>query len=616
MTEDILLGLALIIILGIMALWLAWRLRLPSILLLLIFGFIAGPVTGFLKPDELFGDLLLPVVSLSVAIILFEGGLNLRITELRQTGGVVRNLITVGVLLTWLIGTGAAYFILGLELELAVLLGAILVVTGPTVILPLLRHLRPAGQVATILKWEGIVIDPIGAILAVLVFEAIMAGGGQEAASLVALGIIKTLAFGTVIGLAGAAVIVLLLKYYWMPDFLHNVVSLAIVVAAFIASNNLQTDSGLLAVTVMGIALANQKTAHISHIMEFKNNLRMLLISGLFILLAARLQISDLAKVGAGSIALLAVLMLVARPLSVALSTWRSKLELRERLFIAWLAPRGIIAAAVASVFAIRLSEAGYPQAELMVPLTFVVIAGTVTIYGLSASPLARRLKVAEPNPQGVLIVGAHEWARAIASSLQKQGYKVLLVDANWANISAARMAGIPTFYGNILSQYALDEIELGGIGRLMALTSDDEFNSLASLNLTDALGRDSVYQLPAGREEKEDRETVSRHLRGRLLFSPGANYAYLSHRFSSGAVIKTTELTPEFDYDAFQAYYGDTMVPMFLIDQNGKLAIFTIANPPKPKPGQKLISLVGRPDTSEEQGQGAPVKGAGNATE
>jgi len=601
MSEDLLLGLACIIVLGIAASWLAWRLRLPSILLLLVFGFVAGPATGFLNPDELFGDLLLPVVSLSVAIILFEGGLNLSIAELRKTGGVVIKLITVGVLLTWLIGAGAAYFILDLDLALAVLLGAILVVTGPTVILPLLRYLRPGGQVGTILKWEGIVIDPVGAILAVLVFEAIIAGGGQQAASVVALSLVKTLLFGGIIGVAGAIILVQMLKRYWIPDFLHTMVSLAVVVAAFTASNYIQTDSGLLSVTLMGIIMANQKSVNVRHIIEFKENLRVMLISALFILLTARLQFSDLAKISAGSIALLAVLMLVARPAAVMLSTLRSKLNLRERLFISWLAPRGIVAAAVASVFAIRLEQAGHAQAELLVPLTFVVIAGTVAISGLSASPLARWLKVAEPDPQGVLIVGGHSWARAIADALRNEGYKVLMVDNNWANISAARMAGVSTFYGNILSQYTLDEIELGGIGRLMALTSDNEFNSLATLQLANALGRADVYQLPAGGEEKEEKKAVSQYLRGRLLFGPDATYYYLARRFNSGAVIKTTELTEEFDYDAFQAYYGATAVPMFLIDQNGKLAIFTVDNPPKPEPGQKLISLV-EPDKSKEK--------------
>lgn len=593
MTEHVLLGLASIIVLGIGAEWLAWRLRLPSILLLLVFGLVAGPVTGFLNPDALFGDLLLPIVSVAVAVILFGGGLNLRISELRQIGSVVRNLITVGALVTWMISAIAAHFLLNLDFPLALLLGAILVVSGPTVIIPLLRHLRPSRQVGSILKWEGIVIDPIGAILAVLVFEAILAGGFQEAITVTALGLLKTILIGGGVGMLGAMIMVLFLRRFWIPDFLHGAVSLAMVIGVFVASNSLQTDSGLLAATVMGIAMANQKTVSVRHIVQFKENLGVLLVSGLFILLSARLQVSDLSYIGMGSLAFLGVLMLVARPASVALSTLRSRLSRSERSFLSWMAPRGIVAAAISSIVALRLVEAGYPEAELLVPITFMVIMFTVTIYGLTASPLARWLQVARPNPQGVLIVGAHSWSRTIAAALQAEGYLVLVVDDSWANISAARMAGLPTFYASILSQYALEEIELGGIGRLLALTSDDEFNSLAALQFIDVFGRAEVYQLPPKGEEKGPRGIVSQHLQGRLLFGQGIGYTYLASRFARGAMIKTTKLTQEFDYDAFRKLYGEEAIPLFTIAQNGNLVVFTKDSPPTPRPGQTLISLV-----------------------
>jgi len=593
MSEDLLLGLASIIILGIVAQWLAWRLHLPSILLLLIFGFIAGPVTGFLDTDAIFGDLLLPIVSLSVAVILLEGGLNLRISELRRVGGVVGRLITIGTLVTWAIGSAAAYFILDLDFALSVLLGAILVVTGPTVILPLLRHLRPSGAVGPILKWEGITIDPIGAILAVLVFGAIIAGEPQDATVLVIGNLLLTVTVGGIIGALGAVIVVLMLRSYLIPDFLHSAVTLTMAVGAFVASNLLQADSGLLAVTLMGIILANQKTVGVRHIIEFKENLRVLLISFLFILLAASLDMDSFSLIGWNSLWFLVVLMLVARPLAVFLSTLKSGLSWRERLFLAWLAPRGIVAAAVASVFAFRLLEAGYPQAELLVPVTFIVIAGTVAIYGLSASPLARRLKVAQPNPQGVMIIGAHSWARAIATSLNEEGYKVLVVDANWANISAARLDWLPTFYASVLSQYTLDEIDLGGMGRLLALTSDNEFNSLAVLQYAGIFGRGEVYQLASESDDTAPQKAVSEHLKGRLLFSPDMTYRQLARRFAAEGVIKVTALTKEFDWEAFIQRYGGTAVPLFVADPGGKLTVFTADNPPKPRPGQKLISLI-----------------------
>ncbi len=593
MAEDLLLGLASIVVLGIAATWLAWRLRLPSIFVLLIVGFLAGPVSGFVNPDELFSDLLLPIVSLSVAVILFEGGLNLSLDEMRKSGRMVFRLVTLGVLVTWLIGALTAYLVLDLELEMAVLLGAILVVTGPTVILPLLRHLRPGGDVGGILKWEGIVIDPIGAILAVIVFQVIIATEVQPAASIIALSLVKAILGGGAIGAAGAIILVQMLKRFWLPDYLHSMFSLALVIAAYTAADYIQPDSGLIAVTLMGIVIANQRSVNVKHIIEFKENLRVLLISSLFILLTARLQLEDFNNITAGSLALLAVLILAARPAAVMLSSIGSKLKLNQRLFISWMAPRGIVAAVVASVFAIRLQEMGYEQAELLMPLTFIVIAGTVTIYGLTASPVAKQLKVAEPNPQGVLMAGGQSWARKIAEALHKEGFRVLIVDTSRVNIASARMLGVSTYYGNILSQYTLDRLDLGGIGRLMALTSDNEYNSLATLQLTNDLGRAEVYQLPAAGEEAEGKKAVSQHLRGRMLFSPEATYNRLAGLFAAGALIKTTDITEEFTYEDFKKYYGDNALPMFLIDAGGKLVVITADNPPKPKPGQKLISII-----------------------
>ncbi|MEE9613885.1 MAG: cation:proton antiporter [Thermodesulfobacteriota bacterium] len=596
MTEHLLIGIASIVVLGVGAQWLAWRMGLPAILLLLIIGFVAGPVTGFLDPDEIFGDLLLPIVSISVALILFEGGLTLRVSELKGFGGVVRNLVTIGVVVTWLIGSLAAGYLLGLDLALSVLVGAVLVVTGPTVIVPLLRHVRPVGHLGSILKWEGIVIDPIGAMLAVRVFEGIVAGGGggglREAGSHALMGIVKTILAGGLTGAAGAALMVFFLRRYWIPDFLQNPVTVMVVVGAFAASNYLQAESGLLAVTVMGIALANQKAVTVKHIVEFKENLRVLLISSLFILLAARLDFSDFSGVGVGGVLFLLVLIVAARPLSVFFSTLGSGLSGKEKIFLGCMAPRGIVAAAIASVFSMRLVEAGHAGAEMLVPITFMVIIGTVAVYGLGALPVARSLGLSSPNPQGVLFAGAHPWAREIAAALSKEGFEVMLVDNNWTNVSKARLAGLPAHYGSILAESLPAELELGGIGRLLALTHNDNVNSLAALHFTDAFGRKYVYQLPP-----EDEGRVSQTLRGRLLFGSERTYSYLARRFASGAVVKTTKLTGEFGFEAFRKKYAGA-VPLFLITEKREVVTFATDNQAEPKPGQTLISVV-----DEEEG-------------
>ncbi len=595
MHETALLGIAGIIVLGIGAQLLAARLRLPSILLLLIVGFIAGPVTGFLRPDELFGDLLFPLVSVSVGLILYEGGLSLKLSDLPKVGGVVRNLVSVGALVTWAVSTVAAHLIFDLDLGLATLLGAVLVVTGPTVIGPMLRHIRPGGSVGQVLMWEGIVIDPIGVVLAVLVFEAIGGAGQHGTTAHLILAVIKTIIFGGGFGLIAAGLLTLLIYRYWIPDFLQSAVSLMFVVAALTGANLLQSEAGLLAVTVMGIALANQKYADIKHIVEFKENLRVLLISSLFILLAARLQPRDLTDIAAGGALFVAVLVLVGRPLIAFISTIRSGMPRNERLFLAWMAPRGIVAAAVSSVFALRLQELGYANAELLVPITFIVIIGTVAIYGLTSPTVAFRLGVADPNPQGILLVGARGWARALASLLHEKGFRVLLVDSNRDNIAAARMAGLPTYSGSILAEYAITEMRLGGIGRLLALTPNDWVNALAVQRFTSVFGRAACYQLPPQNEPKGKQE-LHKHLQGRWLFAPGMTNVELERRFAAGATLKATPLSDEFDFAAFMLHYGESVVPLFVIAENGRLNVITAGKSAEPQPGQTLISLVHEP--------------------
>jgi NhaP-type Na+/H+ or K+/H+ antiporter len=593
--ESLLVGLAGVVVLGVGAQWVSWRLKLPAIPFLLLVGFLAGSITGFIDPDAMFGDLLFPLVSLSVAIILFEGGLTLDVAELRVIGSVVRNLATIGVLFTWAAVGWLAHVVLDLDVGMAVLLGAILVVTGPTVIVPMLRHVRPSARVGSAVKWEGIVNDPIGVILAVLVFEVIVSGGVERGVAGAAVGILKAAVAGGVLGLLGAGLVVLLLKRYWVPDFLQSAVTLGVVLAVHSSSNVVQTESGLLAVTVMGSALASQKTVTVHRIVEFKENLRVLLISALFIILAARLPLTNPAYTNPANLLFLAALILVVRPVAVALSTWRSILTWRERAFLAVLAPRGVIAAAVASLFALELAEAGYPAGEALAPITFVVIVGTVGVYGFAAAPVARWLQVASPNPQGQILVGASPWVRDVARALQDQNIKVLLVDANWANYAAARNMGLDAHYGNVLSEHVMDELELEGIGGMLSMTSNDEVNSLAVLHLRELFGRARVFQLSPEPAERGLRpRQIAPRLRGRFLFHRDASHSVIAARYDRGAVVKQTSLTEEFDYDDFRFHYKGAALPLFAVKESGELVIFDAEHAPSPKPGQTLVSLVG----------------------
>ncbi len=607
MVEHALVSLSAVVILGIAAQWMGWRMRIPSILVLLVFGIVAGPVLGWINPEELLGSLLYPVVSLAVAVILFEGGLSLSVKEFRSIGGVMAWLVTLGAAITWFIGALAAHWILGLDWPLAVLLGAVLVVTGPTVIGPMLRFIRPTGRTGAILKWESIVIDPIGAMLAVLVFQVLI-HSGTEPEMVVMTTVLKTIAIGACLGVLGAFTLGFCMKRELIPDYLQNPVAVMFVVAVFTGANLLQSESGLLAVTLMGFALANQKAVSVQHIVEFKENLRVLLISAVFILLAAHLKPQDLDQIGWSSFLLFLVLVFVARPAAVFACTLGNKLSFKEKLFLSWMAPRGIVAAAVASIFALRMEEGGLAGSEVLVPQTFFIIISTVALYGLTAPWVARRLGLSKAEPQGVLFLGGRFWVRNVAKTLLDEGFPVMLVDNSRHNVSAARMAGIPAFYASIFADNVLDRVEISGIGKLMAMTSNDDVNSLAAMHFAPVFGRSQVYQLIP--EDEKLLEAHSRHLRGRFLFAKGMTHMALSQQFTDEAAVKKTRLSEEFGLAELKAQYGGEVLPLFLITEERTLQIITTDGKTKTHPGQTLISLVSpRAVVTESAAKPAPEK-------
>ncbi len=597
MTEHhLLIALACVISIGIGAQWLGWRLKLPSILPLLIFGLLAGPVAVWLfdkrllDPDLLMGNLLFPFVSLSVGIILFEGGLSLKFSELNSIGGVVTKLLFLGAIVTWALVSFFAHLILGFTWPLSLLFGAMLIVTGPTVIIPLLRQVRPSGSLGSLLKWEGIVNDPIGAIIAVLVLEAILVGPDMAAAS-VTLIILKSILIAVVLGGIGCILLIFLLKRYWIPDYLQVPATLAFVAIAFAASNQIEHESGLLTVTLMGIILANQKFVSIQHIIEFKENLRVLLISVLFILLAARLSPEQISQLDWRSFLFLFVLIGVVRPATVFISTFKSNLTLKEKLFLSAIAPRGIVAAAVISVIAIDLAPLT-EQAGMLVPNMFLVIIGTITFCALFANPIARKLELVNENPQGVLFVGAHKMVRLIAAEVKKQGFDVILTDTNYDNISQARMEGFTTYHGSLVSEHAIEYMNLSGIKRLMAMTSNDQANSLSGLHCIELFGRSEIYQLQPKTKHKDVIQTA-RHLRGRYLFKDGVDYWHLDLLKRLEKVqIKTTNITEEYTYDMFKQQYQDNCIELFVITSTNQLQPVTLNDSPEVQVKSKLLFL------------------------
>lgn len=593
MTVSTVFLLACIGIISLFCQWLAWRVRMPAILFLLAGGIAAGPMFGLLDPEAVFGDLLFPLISLSVAIILFEGSLTLRFSDIAGHGRMVRNLIPVGSVVTCIIGTLSARWVLNVSWEVALLFGAISIVTGPTVIAPLLRSVRPKAKLANILRWEGIIIDPAGALLAVLVFEGIVSWGQGNVFGHSLWIFAKTLAVGFLIGALSGWLNGIALRKHLIPQYLHNAGTLTFMLGVYALSNELAHESGLLTVTVMGIWMANMKQVPIDSILEFKESLSVLLISALFIILAARVEFAAIAELGWGLVLVLVLLMLVARPASIFLSAIGTSLDWRDKLFLSWVAPRGIVAAAVSALFAFQLQDQGYESAGALVPLIFMLIITTVTIQSLTARPLARMLKVAEPSAYGFLILGANPVARKIGIALKNLKVPVTLTDTNYENVKLARMENLKVYFGNPVSEHASTHLDLTGIGNLLVISPYKHMNSLATYHFLDWFGTTNVFTLSDGEQDQTARlRTAEKIHMTRGLFN-GLSYAKLASLAAKNYTIKTTQLSDEFTFRDFQAKYEQQACVLFVLDSRDRISPVKDMEDLKLGEGWTLISLV-----------------------
>lgn len=590
MVEQITGMLALIGVLSLLCQWVGWKLRLPAILPLLLCGLILGPGLGVLNPDTIFGNLLFPIISIGVAVILFEGALTLNFKEIKDHGRMVTHLVTIGTLITWACISAATFYLLDFSLDIALLFGALVVVTGPTVIVPMLRSVRPRAQLASILRWEGIVIDPIGALLAVLVFEYITVSGNPTTHILYALGSMLSLGLG--LGAVSGYLVGQILRHHLLPHYLRNTAVLTLMLGIFVGSNLLQEESGLLTVTVMGIWLANMRGVDIAEILEFKETLTVLLISALFILLAARLDSTAVMDLGWGGVGVLAVTMLIARPLSIWVSGIGTSLSKAEKWFLCWIAPRGIVAAAVSSLFAIKLEANNVQGADAIVPLVFLIIIGTVVIQSLTAGRWAKYLGVKSGSAQGLLIFGASKFCRELAKILRAKDVKVLLADNNWDNIRLARMDNIPVYFGNPASEHAETYMDLTGIGRVLIISPYRQLNPLVSFHFQDFLGEKKVLGLnntEPGSPRHQLSESYQQHL---CLFGDAVSYAKIASLMAKGAQLKVTNLTDNFSFEHFRKRYGETAIPLVYLTKDSKVMVVSGNDTVFPN-GIELISLL-----------------------
>ena len=572
-----------ILVVGILAQWVAWKIKIPAILPLILFGLIVGPFSTFVTHDshklidtsKLFkSDIFFDFVALSVGIILFEGGLTLRFKEVKHHVSTIRNLLIFGSLITLLGGAIAVHYILDLSLTISFLFGALVIVTGPTVIRPILQNVRPSKNISTILKWEGVLIDPIGAFVTVLIYEFIISGGAQG--SMHALGgFFMVILSGSAIGTIMAYFTYLLLREKWAPHYLKNTIVLAITIFTYAFSDHFHEESGLLAVTIMGIIISNSGLKDVKEILSFKEDITMILISILFIALSSRVNMSDIYMLGWKSISVLVILIFLIRPIGVFISASKSeKLTLKEKLFISYISPRGIISAGIASVFAIKISSGDIEglsnqevqDAQLLLPLTFMVILGTVILQGATAKYVSRFLGVQRAKEKGFIFLGANEATRFLARILMNKGVPVLLTDTSVSNIKDTRMVGMKVHHGSIITDDEFDDYDFTGYGQLLAMTPNTEINRFSCTVLGEQFGPKSTYRIPS----KYEKELRDLSLPKNILFNDAIEFEGLIDIIRTKPEVQIKFFTSLDSLRNF-VYPGVTeVIPLFIKNEEG----------------------------------------------
>ncbi len=534
--DDILLGLSLVVVLSVLARLVATVIRVPAIVPLLVIGVLAGTsVTGLVDPEKLLGDALSPAVQIAVGLILFEGALSLKREELAAgvRPAVVR-LCTLGVFITWVIATLAIVWLFDLPHPVSVLIGAVLIVSGPTVVLPILDFINPSAHVRSVLKWEGVLIDPIGAIIAVVVFGSLAQDDGKVAIDLVE--IILSLGSGIIAGGLAALVLMPVLGTRKLAARDKVAATLMLVVASFAAADTIFADSGLIATVVMGMVLANQRKVKTDYIVEFKETLVPILVGILFILLAANVDVGTVFDLGWRGLALVAILVVVVRPLGVA-TTLGLPFSWQERAFFSSMAPRGIVAASTASAFGLDLTQQGVEGADMIIPITFFVIVGTVFISALGSPWLARILGLAGEQPPALIVVGAPNWAVKLGEAVAGSGAEVRFWTDDEDRARNVEESGLVVFGGPLdpHSDRATEALETGPT--VVMASEDDTLNQSLAFQLAEIYEPDQVYRL----RSPVDKAPLM-HSTAMLLFQSEDSVAEIERRLAAGEEMKVLE--------------------------------------------------------------------------
>ncbi|MDN5569224.1 MAG: cation:proton antiporter, partial [Paracoccus sp. (in: a-proteobacteria)] len=541
---------ALVGVLGVGAQWLAWRFRLPAIVLMLGIGLLVGPVLGLFLPDRDLGPIYKPLISVAVAIILFEGGLTLEYHRLRDAKGPVRRLVYLGAPLGWALSTLVLWLAVGLSWQSAAVFGGVMVVTGPTVIAPMLRQARLRARPAQVLQWEAIINDPVGALIAVLVLELVMVLetglSAGEAIWLLGSGI----GFAALAGLACGKGMEIAFRRAWVPEYMKVPVLFVTVIAVFAITDSILHESGLLSVTIMGMFLANAKLSSYTELHRFKEHATILLVSGVFVLMAASLDFTTLTQLTWRAALFVILTVALVRPLQVLLPLIGTNLPMKERLLIALTGPRGVVMVAISGLFGDQLVGVGIEDGAALAPLSFIIVLATVIIHGFTLAPLARRLDLSGAESPGLLIVGGSPFAIALAQALDKAGVNSLITDTNRQHLSKARQAGLPTFYGDILGETAEHQVEFIAYPTVLTASDNDAYNTLVATDLGPEMGRDAIWQL--SRVKDNSRHSLPAQLGGQRVVSK-LTFEDVNQRLAEGWTLRSTRLTDEYDLEAWE---------------------------------------------------------------
>ncbi|MGB0906385.1 MAG: cation:proton antiporter [Maricaulaceae bacterium] len=623
---------ALIGALGIGAQWLAWRLQRPAIVLMAIAGLIFGPLIGWvltwsalpeflsgflttvqLNPIEDFGDVYRPMIGIAVAIILFEGGLNLRFKDLGDASRAVGRMVYFAAPIVWVGGAVAARYLLNLEWDLSIMIGGLFVVTGPTVIMPLLRQAHLKSKPANVLKWEGIVNDPLGALFAVGGYEFIRFS--QTDASMY--GVFGKLIFAAVLG--GVIGVISGIGLAWafrrghIPEYLKAPVVLAWVLFIYVMANNIADETGLLAVTALGMTMANTKFASMVEFRRFKETIAIILVSGVFVILTATLTPDTLTSFVSDwrIAAFVLAMMFIIRPAAVMLSTIKSGLTWKEALLIGWIQPRGIVAVAVAGLFAAELQALGRSDGEIFVPLAFALVFASVIAAGFTIGPVSKMLGQSEGGGDGVLIVGANPWSLGLAKALKDLDVGVLVADTNWRRLRGARLEGHATFYGEVLSENADYGLDHSAFNHVIAATPNDAYNALVCVEFAPELGRHRVFQVAGQEKDDSDGDGIAFTSRGRTLGTLGRSFDSLTRDWWSGWRFRSTRISESYSLEDFFENRGEGTDILLFKRQDGGLIFLQPGGMSRVEKGEVLSYGQPSPDSPEgSRGSSAATDG------